>query len=396
MAKKLIVNAAVCDLRKVQEETLAAYDSIQINAALLVQDDRSKVLLSRIPAMLNCATTIQCDGDVRTSILNGKTTLTGRNTPNGKQYLVINGKLTITPDAGDALRQYMGMTINGMVYCPESLGTLVAGMATLNGKLCAYPEDAVVMTGSNRIDRAFLLRAQPRLYWCDRPLIAVDPRLDGEALAAKGVRFAAPKALLTETLAETLAPLFTEDTELVLLPDDVSLVEDDLTLTPAALRRYGAALYVLGDVTVSDECAGKLGGVELLHVCGSLTLPESMAAEVYDIQELEAEDVRVLRGHLFVSLPRLYVDAALLDRFPEGVACADCAKVKLDPALEPDTIAKKLVLNSCALVTCTALQQNAVAAVSEDVSKIQVSDAGSDEEPDKSETVTLNAAECVL
>lgn len=46
MAKKLIVNTAVCDLRRVQEETLDAYDSIRINAAVLIQNDRSRLLMA--------------------------------------------------------------------------------------------------------------------------------------------------------------------------------------------------------------------------------------------------------------------------------------------------------------------------------------------------------------
>lgn len=396
MAKKLIVNTAVCDLRRVQEETLDAYDSIRINAAVLIQNDRSRLLMAGRPVELNCATTLSCEDDVHISIINGKTTLTGRNTPNGKQYLVINGKLTVTPDAGDALRQYMGMTVNGKVYCPESLATVVAGLSTINGKLCAYPGDAVVLSGSNHIDRTFLLRAQPRLYWCDRTLIATDPRLDGEALADTGARFDAPKAVLSEALAESLAPLFTPDTELVVLPDKACLVEDDLTLTPAALRRYGSCIYVLGDVTVSDECAGALEELEALVASGTITLPEALAEEFYDIPQFEAGSIRVLRGHLLQGLPRLQVDKDLLERFPEGVACVDCVKVLLSPELEPDTIAKKLTLCDCVEVSCTRLQQNAVNAVAQDVVHIALTDAPHEEDEEDAGTVRVNATEYVL
>ena len=78
----------------------------------------------------------------------------------------------------------------------------------------------MVLSGrSVKLDRAFLLRAQERLYWNERLFVAVDLKLDAAALAAKGCRFAAPKAVLAESLAETLAPLFTEDTELVILLD---------------------------------------------------------------------------------------------------------------------------------------------------------------------------------
>lgn len=40
----------------------------------------------------------------------------------------------------------------------------------------------------------------------------------------------------------------------------------------------------------------------------------------------------------------LWLGKEMLDLYPDGVTCVDCAMVKLDKALEPDTIAKKFVL----------------------------------------------------
>ena len=76
-------------------------------------------MMARHNVHINCSKSIDLDDETTLNTLNGKTTFTGRNTPNGRQYLLINGTLTITPDAGDALRQYMGMSINGTVYCPR-------------------------------------------------------------------------------------------------------------------------------------------------------------------------------------------------------------------------------------------------------------------------------------
>ena len=63
----------------------------------------------------------------------------------------------------------------------------------------------------------------------------------------------------------------------------------------------------------------------------------------------------------------------MLAQYPEGIACVDCAKVRLDPALLPDEIAKHCQFDGCALVQCTEVQQNAVAAVSRNVAKIHAS-----------------------
>ena len=314
------------------------------------------------------------DADIRASVTNGKTTLSAASKPEAKQVLVINGKVTVLPDAAETLRQYEALVVNGKATCPASLAALFTEAATVNGKLVIYPDEAVVLSGrSVKLDRAFLLRAQERLYWNERLFVAVDPKLDAAALAAKGCRFAAPKAVLAESLAETLAPLFTEDTELVILPDGTAVVDDDLDLTAAALRRYGTKLYVLGDVTVSADCIAALGKLEFFHASGTVTLPQEAEETFCAIPDLAYDELRVLSGHLFSGLPKLTLTPDLLAQYPEGIACVDCAKVRLDPALLPDEIAKHCQFDGCALVQCTEVQQNAVAAVSRNVAKIHAS-----------------------
>ena len=222
--------------------------------------------------------TIDLDDETTLNTINGKTLFTGRNTPNGRQFLIVNGMMTITPDAGDALRQYMGLLINGMVYCPDSLATVLASKAMMNGKVETYPDGAVVLKNNAVIDRAFALRAEEgRLYWADKRLIAVDSDLDGAALAAKGVRFSTQEAYLSESLAEDLAPLFDADTRLVILPDGTAVEQDDLTLSGVSLRRFGDSLLVLGDLRLTEDCAEPLSNLEYLQVEGDVYLPESLA-----------------------------------------------------------------------------------------------------------------------
>ena len=376
MKKKLNANAIVLDLRRLTEETLSAYEDISLNAVITLTNPRAQALLSQYDVKLN---TVLCknlpdDADIRASVTNGKTTLSAASKPEAKQVLVINGKVTVLPDAAETLRQYEALVVNGKATCPASLAALFTEAATVNGKLVIYPDEAVVLSGrSVKLDRTFLLRAQERLYWNERLFVAVDPKLDAAALAAKGCRFAAPKAMLAESLAETLAPLFTEDTELVILPDGTAVVDDDLDLTAAALRRYGTKLYVLGDVTVSADCIAALGKLEFFHASGTVTLPQEAEETFCAIPDLAYDKLRVLSGHLFSGLPKLTLTPDLLAQYPEGIACVDCAMVRLDPALLPDEIAKHCQFDGCALVQCTEVQQNAVAAVSRNVAQIHAS-----------------------
>ena len=385
--KKLNVDAVVLDLRHLTEETLAAYDQCEMDAVFALTNPQAQALLNQYGVKLDVVQSIHCEEDVETTTINGKATLDGTSIPEKKRVMVVNGKLSVKPDGVKALEQYCGIVVNGKLYCPESLASVVTAKCTVNGKLCLYPDDAVILNSTTRLDKMFLLRAQPKLYWAEKLFIAVDPKLDAEALAAKGARFSSQKAILTERNAEILAPLFTEETELMILPDGTAVLEDDLELSAGTLRRYGTRLYVAGDVTVPEGAEVLLGRMEYLHVAGDVLLPAALEEAFYGIPDLEYGSLRVLLGHAIVGSPRLKLGKAMLDLYPQGVTCVDCAMVELEETLEPDVIAKKLRFDGCAFVRCTEAQENAVLAVSKDVAKVQARDPRPE---DEQETVRMN------
>lgn len=385
--KKLKVDAVVLDLRHLTEETLAAYDKCEMEAVFALMNPHAQALLNQYGVKLDVVQSINGEDDVDVSTINGKATLDGTSIPDKKRAMVVNGKLYMKPDGVKALEQYCGIVVNGKLYCPESLVSAVTAKCTVNGKVCIYPDDAVILNSTTKLDKTFLLRAQAKLYWAERMFVAVDPKLDAEALAAKGARFAAPKAILTESNAKVLAPLFADDTELMILPDGTAVLEDDLELSAGTLRRYGTRLYVTGDVTVPEGAEELLGRMEYLHVAGDVLLPAALEEAFYGIPDLEYGSLRVLLGHAIVGSPRLKLGKAMLDLYPQGVTCVDCAMVGLEETLEPDVIAKKLRFDGCAMVRCTEAQENAVLAVSKDVAKVQARDPRPE---DEQETVRMN------
>ena len=392
--KKLNVDAVVLDLRHLTEETLAAYDQCEMDAVFALTNPQVQVLLSQYGVKLNVVQSIHCEEDAETTTINGKATLDGTSIPEKKRVMVVNGKLSVKPDGVKALEQYCGIVVNGKLYCPESLASVVTAKCTVNGKLCLYPDDAVILNSTTRLDKVFLLRAQPKLYWAEKLFIAVDPKLDAEALAAKGARFSSQKAILTERNAEILAPLFTEETELVILPEGTAVLEDDLELSAGTLRRYGTRLYVAGDVTVPEGAEELLGRMEYLHVAGDVLLPAALEEAFCAIPELEYQKLKLLKGHAIVGTPKLRLNREMLQLYPEGIVCVGCAMVTLDAALEPDTIAKKLTFEGCAMVKCTALQENAVNAVSKDVVQICVPEEAEKKQDDG--TVKLSGIQMTL
>ncbi len=392
--KKLNANAVVLDLRNLSEETLKAYENCSLNAVFALVNPRVQALLAQYGVKLNVVQSIHCEDDVEATTLNGKATLDGTSIPEKKRVMVVNGKLYAKPEGVKALEQYCGIVINGKLYCPESLASVVTAKCTVNGKLCVYPDDAVILNSTAKLDKTFLLRAQPKLYWAERMFVAVDPKLDAEALAAKGARFAAPKAILTESNAETLAPLFTEETELVILPDGTAVLDDDLELSASTLRRYRDRLYVMGDVTVPEDGGEVLEKLAYLHADGDVLLPAALEEAFNAIPELEYGTLRLIKGKAIVGKPMLRLGKEMLLLYPEGVACVDCAMVWLDAALEPDTIAKKLSFEGCAMVHCTPLQENAVNAVSKDVAQIMANDE--EKKILDNDTVKLNGIQLTL
>ena len=394
MKKNLNVTAAVLDLRKVSEETFASYEDIKLQAALVLTTPRVEALLAKYPVEMEAAVSQSCGEDTVVSIVNGKSSLSAAHKPEKDTILMVNGKLTIAVDAADTLRSYNKIIINGKAVCPESLTAVVNEKAMVNGKLSVYPDEAVVLNGTVKLDKSFLIRAQDRLYWTEKQFVAVDAKLDVDALAAKGTRFAAPKAVIAEPLAEKLVPLFTENTELVILPEGAAFVDDDLKLTPAALRRYGSKLYVTGDVNSPAESAGVLEKVEYLHVGGDVTITAAAEDAFYAISDTDYKELRVLKGRLVNDMPMVRITPEMLDIDPDGVSCTDCALVTLDKALTAEEIVEKLRISDCACIRCTMAQEAAVSAVSTDVAQIKVTDAP--EERDDGETVRRMGAQLTL
>ena len=63
--KNKMINAGICDAREVTEESLAGFDSVQVNAGILITSPRAKELMNRYPVRLNTAMVLEVpDGHI--------------------------------------------------------------------------------------------------------------------------------------------------------------------------------------------------------------------------------------------------------------------------------------------------------------------------------------------
>lgn len=401
--KKLKINTAACDVRNVTEETLSAYDKVEINTACVFTGPAAQALMGKYAVSVNAANSVVLDGDVRITTINGPMSIhPGQAVPGEKLYLQINGPLDIAPGSEEILRGYAGMVVNGPISCPESVTGLLSAFQ-VNGPVYAYPDGSILLKKTAVLDRTFCLRAkQDALYFAAKRVVALAPDIGFEKLAEKNVRFATKQLLVSESLAEAAVPLFDERADIVVVPDGCVYVGDGVELNENLLKRYGGKLYVAGDVGVTPESAPLLDQITYLRA-GDLRVCRNLKDRVL-AKGWEFDGLRVVGGTVICGRAKAELDAAVLETAEDGVSVLDCARVVLAEDITPELLKEKLVgIADCAAVVCASKeQQRTVEALAEDVAWIGLAgeepqDVKEDAETEEDADVTLiNSASYTL
>ena len=369
MAKKMIINCGDCDARNVSEETLAAYESIIINAGTVLVTPEAKNLLNRYAVTMNCGDVLELEKDVKLSQVNGSAQIRSSDMVPGRTYLVVNGSLEIGPNTEKVLQQYAGISVNGSVTCPESMGSYL-NMLSVNGSTVCYPDEAVVLKRNAVIDKTFVLRAKKKLYWSAKRMIMVDPELDAAALAAKGATFSTKEVILAQSKVEALIDLIDEQAEIVIVPDGTAVIQDDVELNDMVLKKYGTKLYIIGDLHVPKEAGEALAQLEYLSVQGDAGVTEQWKELLLEKAVQITGDIKILRGRTITDKMSVRISGWMLEQESDGISVVDCMKVRLDEDIPNRLILERLSVRDCMNVECTPEQESALGAVCEDVMKI--------------------------
>lgn len=372
MAKKMVINCANCDARKVTEETLSAYESVVINAAAVVVSPEGKELLNRYGVTMNCAHVIELGPDVELCSVNGTARIDSSDIVGGRKYLTVNGSLEIGPNTQQVLEQYVGIQVNGSVTCPESVSAAL-GKLRVNGATVCYPDGAIILKRSAVIDKLFALRAKQSLYWSSKRMIMVDPLLEPAKLTAKGCTFSAKEVIIAESKVEGMIGMIDEKAEIIIVPDGTAVITDDVELDDLTVRKHGSKLYILGDLTVNEGSIAALERMEYLNVRGDA----KVTAELKDLlmeklMEISGE-VKVpkrYKGRVISEKMSVRVTKWLLEREPEGLRLEECVNVEIDEDVPKDLILERLSISEAVSVKCSAEQEDAVAAICEEVVSI--------------------------
>ncbi len=336
----------------------------------MIVTPESTLLLSSYDVTMNCGNVLELEKDVKLQSVNGKVEIRSTDVPSGRIYLNINGKLDIGPNTQEVLGQYVGIHVNGKVMCPESVSGCLGAME-VNGKTVIYPDEAIVLKKDAVIDRTFALRAKEKLYWSEKRMIFVDPRLDPAVLIAKGATFQAEEVILGESLVEPLIERIDERAEIIIVPDGTAVVLDDLTLDELAVKKYGTKLYVLDDVDVEKDSRQWLEKLEYLNIRGDVRVPGELKDLLLEKAEEIGGAITVKKGRYLSDKISLRISKTMLQQEPEGVQVEDCVTLKLDEDVPNELILERLSLRSCVTVCCTPEQEDAVTLIGEDIVSIR-------------------------
>lgn len=372
MAKKMVINCSNCDARKVSEETLAAYESIMINAATVLVSPETKERLNQHGVVMNCASVLELDPDVEVSTSNGSAKIMSNDIVTGRRHLTVNGSLEIGPGTQKVLEQYVGIFVNGSVSCPESISAHL-GKIKVNGAINTYPDNAIILKRNAVIDRLFALRAKNSLYWSAKRMIMVDPQLDAAVLEKKGATFSTKQVIIAESKVESMIELIDEKAEIIIVPDGTAVVLDDVELNEMTLKKYGTKLYIVGDLKVKEDGADILPQVEYLNIQGDALVTEELKQQLMEAIAEISGTVKALKrpkGRHLEDKISLRLSKWLVEQEPDGISVSDCMQVTLDEDIPNDLILNKLSFSDCMKIKCSPEQEAAVAAVSEDVMTI--------------------------
>ena len=377
MAKKLMINCATCDARKVLEENYAHYEQITINCAMVLTGPNAKTVMNKLPFTLNCANVLEVEGDIDLRTVNGSCEIRCSDAVSASRYyMIVNGALTIGPDTREQLAQCVGMTINGSLTCPENIYATLKGVR-VNGSTTCYPDEAIVLKRNAVIDKLFALRAKSALYWSARRMIMVDPELDVARLKSKAVTFKTGEVIVSQSKVEELIELINEEAEIVVVPDSTAVVLDDITLDEDTLRRYGNRLYVIGNVTVPEN-GGAMDEVKYLNVRGDVRVPGEHKEKLLQVLTEISGEIKIIKpkGAALKDKPFVKITGWMLEQQPDGLEVCDCAIVKIAEDIPKELIVERLRIEDCAMVKCSEELEDAVTMICTDVAQI----GGSDEE----------------
>lgn len=373
--KTLTINCEICDTRNVREETMDQYEQIVINGDILVEDERSKEVLNRLPVVFRVDQVLEVEPDTEFVVRNGSYEIRGVSASEKKIVMVVNGMLMICPGSEKVLENYVKIVVNGQVLYPESMAGYV-GQIQVNGETESYPDDCIFLDRQFAPDKYFALRARKGAkYYVQDKVVLTDPELDVAKLAEKDVHFLTKKLVVTEEKLEDALLLVDEKAALQVIPAGYAYVSGNAELTEELLQKYGTRLYIGGDLQLVPESTELLPGLEGLEVAKDVLLTKRQLETFRNIGA-KFKNIVVTKGKTVKNKINVTLDPSVLEDAPDGIEFRNCVMVRVAPEVGCEKIRSDVEFHNCVSIFCGPEQKTAVEAVSKNV--VEISDNEND------------------
>ncbi len=349
--KLRIENVMMLDLTELTTETADTIDSIQ-NCMIALFSPASAPLQSRLP-FGNLMKSAVVPAGAHLHSVNGSDRITAA--PAGQEpkptFFQINGKLTVEPDVTVEQLQgtVLGGIVNGVLICSTRQAEVFRAVGvSINGRMVAYPDGVRLHDGTLSIDANFLALAQDgETYMATGDVRALEDGL--AALIERNIRLMGSSLLVRAQDLPLARQLWKDDAARIrCVPEGYTYAEGGLKLDRFSLRRYGPAIYVDGDCSVSEELTAEqlTAGLTKLAVRGRLTAPERLEDALFDLCETYGS-LLFYPGKLMENTGSMELSSGTLEGLTEPVTLYNAGFLQIKPDVTPELLRAKVQAIHC-------------------------------------------------
>ena len=230
--------------------------------------------------------------------------------------LCVNGHLMIQPGTEEVLKNYEKIYVNGCAKYPKSLENSLPDIS-VNGHMSSYPDDCIMLESRLVLDKYFPMRAKENgRYYVEDEVILADGSVDLAMLAEKKVQFVTKRFIVPESKVGESIALFDETVKLVVIPEGMKAICENVFLDNALLEKCGDRVYVYGDLTVTEDGMQAMQALKELQVEGTVFIKRN-CMEAFEQLHAKYKELCPLRREIKNKMSAM-VDGNVLKASPDG------------------------------------------------------------------------------
>ena len=370
---KTIGNVNVLDLRKTTEEAISGIKRIG-NVNIVLYSPATASYISRLNCRnINGSIEVPADVELRTTMGSLRLAAGSMKETDESAFHVVMGSVTVESkldqdSASELFGGAAGLVVMGSVLCPESLsGVLQAKITQHMGSFTAYPDDAVLVTGSLELGAGFLAGIdKPTGFVVTGSLLAIE---DVSAAVKQKIDYLQVhgRIVCAEESADVIrSKLRASKGTLTVIPSGYRYHEGDLKLDAATLGSLSGARFFCTGTVVFDpdaEPSAVENGITGLRSLGLILCPERLKEAVQSKLDMVEDRVVFYEGELWLFDEEHTLRASRFEYSEGKVTALVTGELEIESDVEPSVLADRFhVVHNLGEIRCTPEQMGAIEA----------------------------------